>query len=90
MTLKLFSVIQSKSMVHSVLDTSEQNTTRREDTVCFIDLDNCSDMIIFEPFLTIFATSIKFCGNFGSCTNWLELQIESPYSKSVKHSVHFE
>jgi hypothetical protein len=45
-----------------------------------MDLDKCSQMIIFESFLTTFKASIVFRGGRGSNKNWLKLEIEPLYA----------
>jgi hypothetical protein len=47
-------------------------------TVCFIDLDQGSEMIIFETIFTTFIASVVFRGRWGRGKNWLELKIELP------------
>ncbi len=49
-----------------------------EPTVYFTDLDQVSEMIIFESVLTTFITSIIFRGRWDSSENKLELKIDSP------------
>ncbi len=44
--------------------------------VFFTDLDQSSEMIIFESLLTTFITSFIFRGSWGNSKNRLELKIE--------------
>ncbi len=62
------------------------------DTVCFINLDHVSEMIIFKSILTTLIASIIFRSRWGSSKNWLKLKIwttiiKFSLSKSVKHTV---
>ncbi len=45
-------------------------------TVTFTDLDQGSEIIMFESILTAFEPSSIFCVSQGSNKNWLELKIE--------------
>jgi hypothetical protein len=47
-------------------------------TVFFSNLDQGSEMIIFELILTTFMASIIFRGRWGSSRNVLELKIDPP------------
>jgi hypothetical protein len=48
------------------------------DTVCFVDFDQGSEMIIFELIMTTFTASIGFRGCWGSMEDWLKLKIKPP------------
>jgi len=45
-------------------------------TECVADLDEQTEMIIFESNLTTFKLSIVFWGSCGICENWLEPETE--------------
>jgi len=47
-------------------------------TECVADLDQRSEMIIFEPILTTFKSSVVFRDSWGNSVNWLEPQNEPP------------
>jgi hypothetical protein len=48
------------------------------DAVCFIDLDQDSEMIIFKSILSTFEAIVILGGRWGTSKNWLELKIEPP------------
>jgi hypothetical protein len=55
-------------------------------TVSFTDLDQGSEMIIFESILTTFKESVIYRRNWGGGKNWLEPKIEPVLLKSAKQT----
>ena len=53
-----------------------------EASECVTDLDQLSEMIIFESISTTFEESVIFGGSWGSSKNWLE-----PYTKPLYASL---
>jgi hypothetical protein len=49
-------------------------------TVCFADLDQGIEIIIFESIFTTLEASFIFRNSWGSIKNWLQLKIEPPLS----------
>jgi len=47
-------------------------------TDCVMDLNKWSEMIIFEPILTTFESSVIYRGSWGSSVNWLKRWIKPP------------
>ncbi len=47
-------------------------------TECVTDLDQGSDIVIFESILSTFESNVVFRGSCGSSVNWLEPKTEPP------------
>jgi hypothetical protein len=73
---------QIKTKIHKisfiVKDHNEDEAIHITYTVCFTNLDQGSEMTIFESILTTFIASIIFRSGWSCNTNWLELKIKQP------------
>jgi hypothetical protein len=49
-----------------------------------MDLDQGSEMIIFESYFNVFVLSVNFLGGWGSGKNWLEPKPEPPLNFLTK------
>jgi hypothetical protein len=59
-----------------------------QDTVCFTDLYQDTEMIIFESILTTFIASIVFRDRWRGSKNWLELKIKQHAYKCFYFKCH--